>query len=215
VERGSPVADDFYLVAHEERSGRCLVPQRVASLGLAAGLLAELVLSGHVQVINGRVFHRHAPAPPQDRVSRELLALVFETGAGAGVGNWLDLLTSNAVRNVRYRLTLAGSLTEVQIPRMLRRRRRAHLPTDPNAAAWPAIRLANALSGGEPMTTEDMVLSSLVAVTGLLDSVLWLKPDHEPGFLRAAVVRQALPAGLGELVAHVDVAVGRAVLAGR
>jgi len=211
----SRVADDFYLVAHEERSGRCLVPPRVVGVGLAAGLLAELVLSGHLQVISGRVFPRPVDLPPGGRVLRELLSAVHEARMGTGVGDWLDVLTREAVRNVRYRLTLDGTLTEVAVPRLLGRRRRAHLPTDVNAAAWPAIRLANELSRGEPMTPGDMVLSSLVAVTGLLDVVLWLKPDHEPGFLRAAVVREALPAGLGELVAHVDVAVGRSVLAGR
>jgi len=209
------VADDFYLVAHGERSGRCLVPSRVAGLGSAAGLLAELILSGHLQVIRDRVFPRPAEPPPGDRVLRELLSAVHESRLGTGVGDWLDVLTPQAVRNVRYRLTLDGTLAEVAVPRLLGRRRRRHLPTDGNAAAWPAIRLANALSRGEPMTPGDMVLSSLVAVTGLLDSVLWLKPDHEPGFPRAAVVREALPAGLGELVAHVDVAVGRSVLAGR
>jgi hypothetical protein len=89
------------------------------------------------------------------------------------------------------------------------------LPRDPNAAAWPGIRLAKHLSEGVELTVSDLVLTELVQVTGLLPSVLWFKPDHGPGYARAAAVRELLPADLAALVAYVDAAVGQGVLAGR
>ena len=211
----SRVADDFYLVAHEERSGRCLVPSRVVGAGLAAGLVAELLLSGHLQVIEGRVFPVPVESLPGDPVGRGLLDAVYGSRSGRGVADWLTHLSVDAVSDVRSRLVLDGGLARTAVRGLLGRRRTVFLSTDPNAAVWPAIRLANELSRGEPMSPQDIVLAGLVSVTGLLDTVLWLRPDHEPGFARAVEVRRVLPAGLAEVVAHLEVAVGRTVLAGR
>ncbi|HTX83306.1 MAG TPA: GPP34 family phosphoprotein [Streptosporangiaceae bacterium] len=49
------LADDLYLMAHDERSGRQLLSARAAGLGLAGALLAELVLAGCVGIASGRV----------------------------------------------------------------------------------------------------------------------------------------------------------------
>jgi len=50
------VADDLYLIAHDDRSGRCRVSGRVAGLGLAAAILAELVLAELVTVHAGGIY---------------------------------------------------------------------------------------------------------------------------------------------------------------
>ena len=42
------VGDDLWLVAHDDRSGKPLLPQRQLGTGLAAGLLAELMLGGSI-----------------------------------------------------------------------------------------------------------------------------------------------------------------------
>jgi Golgi phosphoprotein 3 (GPP34) len=42
------VADDLYLMAHHEISGKPYVQSRALSLGLAGGLLAELMLAGQI-----------------------------------------------------------------------------------------------------------------------------------------------------------------------
>jgi hypothetical protein len=90
-----------------------------------------------------------------------------------------------------------------------------HVPVDPNRAVWPAIRLAKHLSLELPLTLADRVLTGLVQAVGLLDHVLWLKPDHEPGWECARQVCRELPEGLGSLAGYLDAAVGQGVLAGR
>ena len=44
------LADDLYLVAHHELTGRPHLQPRAAGLGLAGGLLAELMLSGSLRL---------------------------------------------------------------------------------------------------------------------------------------------------------------------
>jgi Golgi phosphoprotein 3 (GPP34) len=49
------LADDLYMLAHDDRSGRPYLRARAAGLGLAAALLAELVLEGRLLVGPGVV----------------------------------------------------------------------------------------------------------------------------------------------------------------
>lgn len=49
------LADDLYLIAHHERTGRPLLSPRAAGLGLAGALLAELVLARFGPKANGRI----------------------------------------------------------------------------------------------------------------------------------------------------------------
>src|SRR5512141_1490035 len=106
----STLANDFYLVAHDDRSGRCRIPARAAALGLAAGLLAELVLGEHVRVVAGRVVPGGAARPPQDRGLRDLAGQVVAT-CPADVGWWLGRTAPAAVELIRYRLVLDGLVT--------------------------------------------------------------------------------------------------------
>ena len=63
------VADDLYLMAHHDVSGKPLLSPRAAGLGLAGGLVAELVLAGAVQVSAGGLAVTGPPAVwrPADR----------------------------------------------------------------------------------------------------------------------------------------------------
>lgn len=49
------LADDLYLMAHHETSGRPLLQPRAAGLGLAGGLLAELILAGAIEISPGGI----------------------------------------------------------------------------------------------------------------------------------------------------------------
>jgi hypothetical protein len=204
----------LFLIAHDERSGRCRVSVRAVGLGLAAGVLAELVLTGHAGVCQGRLVPGPAPLPPEDGMLAEVRGLVDLRRHDGVLAEWLRFLAVEAADDVRHRLVADGVLTAVSARRVVRRRV-VQVPADPNQAVWPAIRLAKHLSAGLSLSLADRVLTGLVMAVGLLDHVLWCRPDHEPGWDRARQVRQELPAGLWELVAHADAAVGQGVLTGR
>lgn len=44
------VADDLYLIAHHEINGKPYVQPRTLGLGLAGGLVTELMLAGHISL---------------------------------------------------------------------------------------------------------------------------------------------------------------------
>ena len=62
------LADQFYLIAHEDRTGRSRLHPRATGLGLAAGLVGELLLLDRVRVNGGEVTVM-SPDPPGDAVS--------------------------------------------------------------------------------------------------------------------------------------------------
>src|SRR5262249_22008053 len=70
------LADDLYLMAHHEVSGKPLLQPRAVGLGLAGALLAELLLAGRVRVGPGGVVVAEA-APSGDALADSVLALVL------------------------------------------------------------------------------------------------------------------------------------------
>ena len=217
----SRVADDLYLIAHDERSGRCRVPERVAGLGLAAALLGELMLSGHLTLHAGGVYPlpiqdpvQGSPVEPGDRLLQAVLHLVRDPRQDRDLGIWLTFLAAEAVPDVRRRLLEDGVLARVAV-RRVGVRRVLHLPTDPNAAVWPGIRLAGLLSRRDPVTAADAALVCIVAAIGLLGHVLWFPDEHAPGWEHTEAIRRSLPPVLAHLVARAEAAVGDRVMTHR
>jgi hypothetical protein len=212
--RVSRLADDYYLICFQEQTGRAVVTDAVAGLGLAGGLLAELVLGGHLLVHDNLLYPAAGVAPPSDLALWEVLHAVAGQRRPQGVGTWLRFLATDAVTDVRHRMCTAGLLARVRTRRLGVTAKDRYLPTDSNAAAWQAIRLANQLCARDPMPLPDAVLAGLVNACGLLKHVLWA-PEHAAGFGHADHLRHQLPAPLVAVVAHTEAAVGQHVLTRR
>jgi hypothetical protein len=60
------LADDLYLMAHHEVTGKPYLQPRAAGLGLAGALLAELMLSGTLCLWRGGVAVADRPRPGMD-----------------------------------------------------------------------------------------------------------------------------------------------------
>jgi hypothetical protein len=211
-ERVGRLTDDLYLICFAEQTGRAVVTDAVAALGLAGGLLAELVLGGHLLVHDGLLYPAAGVAAPSDLPLWEVLHAVAGQRRPQPVETWLRFLATDAATDVRRRMCAAGLLVRVRTRRLGAKER--YLPTDSNTAAWPAIRLANQLCSGQPVPLQEAVLAGLVHAAGLLKHVLW-GPEHAPGFGHADHLRQLLPTPLAVVVAHTEAAVGQHVLTRR
>jgi hypothetical protein len=205
------LSDDLYSICFQEQTGRAVVTEAVAGLGLAGGLLAELVLGGHLLVHDGLLYPAAGVAPPNDLPLWEVLHAVAGQQQPLEVGTWLRFLAPEAVTDVRHRMRNAGLLARVRTRRLGVTGRDRYLPADSNAAAWPAIRLANQLCARDPVPLPDAVLAGLVHACGLLKHVLW-GPEHAAGFGHADRLRRLLPAPVAAVVAHTEAAVGQHVL---
>lgn len=103
------LADDLFLMAHDDVTGRAFLHRRVLGLGLAGGLLAELMLPGLLGIWQGRVVAASA-AGPADPLGRGVLGHVLAEREGHQLRDWLTFLARTSVTDVALRLERAGYL---------------------------------------------------------------------------------------------------------
>jgi hypothetical protein len=207
------LADELFCIAHDDRTGRCRLHPRVLGLGLAAGLLGELVLWGRLDVRDGQVRVLRGD-PPADALAHATVELLVAQPQYRDVAVWLAFLAETSVESVARRLTVAGVWRAVE-QRRWGRTRIGRVPVDGNAVVWRSMRLARLLTSGGPMTVPDVVLAGLVQATGLTDVVLWQPATREVGRARVDHAVGGLPWPLYHLVAHAQAAIGDAVLTPR
>jgi hypothetical protein len=214
---GSALGDQFFLIAHEDRTGRSRLHPRATALGLAAALIGELMLLNRIRVAGGelRVVSRE---PPGDALAHTVLDLLLAQPQHREVRTWLAFLAQEAAIGVGERLLRAGVVESVTRRRLLGAQTTVYMPTSPdqrNAAAWAPARLANLLVQGRSMDVADRTLAGLVLATGLTRHVLWDVTAHRPGITHLYAVVESLPAELRELVEQAEASVGSVLAAGR
>jgi Golgi phosphoprotein 3 (GPP34) len=161
------VADDLFLLAHDDRSGRRRLAARPLGLGLAAGLLAELMLGDRpaIRLGPGGVL-RVAREVPRTVVSRHpLLRQVDLEPALHPVPDWLAFLARSAARDVGARLEQAGYLNRAS--RQLPGRAARLVPADASWAFAPVNRVAAALDPRRRWEPYAAALAGLAYACGL------------------------------------------------
>ncbi|SDM85848.1 GOLPH3/VPS74 family protein [Allokutzneria albata] len=202
------LADDYYLIAHDDVTGTARCGEGRAGLGLAGALLGELVLFGSIDIERRNIVLLDAPSPG-DALARALLEELVRNSDVTSVPDWLQYLSQKAQSQVVQRLLHAGHIRPTEVRRMLQTRT-VYVPTDMNVAAWAAARLANALTKNEQLSVPDVVLSGLVVATELEAEVF----QHAAHEVARPLRRQltGLPAALRALLSETEAAVGDAVL---
>lgn len=162
------LADDFYLMSHDSMSGEPLLTERVAGLGLAAALLAELAVHRRIDLAGDSVVVIDR-SPPPDALTRRMLGVI--QAERHAVRDWLAFFGRTAVDDVAARLVHLGHLGRrgSRIPWRTTR----WAPLHPNSAALPGATLCTKLIRGEPLGEHDTILAGLTAVTGLDEQLLW------------------------------------------
>jgi hypothetical protein len=193
------VADDLFLLAHDDRSGRPRLAARPLGLGLAAGLLAELMLGNQPAITVGEDGAlRIAREVPGTAISRHpLLSQVDLEPVLHPVPDWLAFLARDAARDVGTRLEQAGYLTRAG--RRFPGRPARLVPADADWAFAPVNRVAAGLDPRRLWEPYTAALAGLAYACGLgfrveqyltagrtvEDTVSGLTPDLQ------ALIRQA------------------------
>jgi hypothetical protein len=212
----SVLADQYFLIAHEDRTGRSRLHPRATGLGLAASLLGELMLEGRLRIIEGDL-HIVSRQPPSDALSHDILDLLIAQPQHREVRTWLAFLSQDAAIRVGERLMRLGAVEPVTRRRMLSTQT-LYMPNSAeqrNAAAWAPARLANLLVRGLDMNISDRVLAGLIAATGLTRHVLYDFEVHRHAFQTLPDAISSLPMDLRELIEYTESSVGSALTAGR
>jgi hypothetical protein len=203
------LADEFFCIAHDDRTGRAHLSPRVLGLGLAAGLLGELVLFGRIDLAD-REIRVERREPPPDALAHATLEQILAQ-PHRDLRTCLAHLSGSAVGSVANRLTVAGTWQRRE-QRRLGRARVGYLPIDVNTVAWRSMRLARLLISPEPIGHPDAVLAGLVAATNLTSVVLWQPDSRAAGAARIDAEVARLPWSLYHLLAFTLTAVGDTAL---
>ncbi len=201
------VGDDLYLMAHDDASGRLLLEPRGLGLGLAGGLLAELMLarSGGLRrdgtVAVGGTW-------PAGELAQQVFRLI-EAEQSLPVRDWLGFLALTAPDDIARRLGQAGYLTQAR--HRLSWRRPRWVLVDPDWAFAPLLRVRAALDPSRSCSAYDAVLTGLAAACGLRFRI---EQYLTPGRSIAEAARQ-LPPDLRELIAQTQAAADSSVLSRR
>ena len=203
------VADDLYLLAHHDVTGKPLLQPRQLGIGLAGGLLAELMLGGSIclrpdgVVLPGRTW-------PGDELARHVRDLVAAEQEPHPVREWLLFLARSAANDVARRLERSGYLTRAggRIPWRPRR----WVPVNADWAFAPLLRVRAALDPARPVSAHGAVLAGLAIACGL---GFRLDQYQIPGGHSLEQAIGQFPPHLRELIAQTQAAIDGAVLAHR
>ena len=180
------LADDLYLIAHNDISGKPLLQPRALGIGLAGGLLAELMLPGAIRLSRGTVIAA-AGKPPGDPLARSVLSLVASE-SNLPARDLLLYLARNAAQDIGQRLEQAGYLARAGGWRL--RRSPRWVPVDADSAFAPLVRVkAAALSAHGPEASQHLLLGGLAAACGLGHQLALYLPAGAGGQLEDATPR--------------------------
>ncbi|MBQ1047808.1 GPP34 family phosphoprotein [Micromonospora sp. C51] len=207
------LANDFYLVAHDDVSGRRNLSSGAVAFGLAGALLGELVLEGKISIDNGRLLlPMSGTIPPADALAHMVFEQIIRDPDDYTVRNRILYLSATALDQVADRLVKAGQLQR-QVSRSMFGRRVSYVPTDSTEAARPMVKLSYHVNGQRPLDMCGLTLAGLVETTGLSRTVLPTAQAEDLAFLRRDLPRMWRP--LRELVDEVGAVIGDAVLSHR
>lgn len=201
------IADDLYLISHNDRTGRPLLQQRALGLGIAGGLLAELMLGGAIRIEPDGTLTARNSWPP-DEAARRARDLVSAERHPLPVRDWLAFLAMSCARDVAGRLEQDGYL--IRCGRMPGRQR--YRPASPEWAFAPILRVGACLDASRDLRAHDTVLAGLAIAAGLWFRLeQYIKPA---GRSLDAAITQLHPA-LRALITQTQAAVDSTIRSGR
>jgi hypothetical protein len=203
------VADDLYLLAHDDRTGRPSLGPRPLGIGLAGALLAELMLGGSIGLWpDGSVAaHRSWPGDELGRRVRDQIAAEREPHP---LREWLLFLGRGAAEDVAQRLEGAGYLRHARswVPGRPGR----WVPVDANWAFASILRVRSALDPARPSGPREAALAGLAVACGL---GFRIAQSRGPGDRTVEEATGQLVPELRHLIAQTQAAVDSAVLSHR
>jgi Golgi phosphoprotein 3 (GPP34) len=156
-----PLADELFLVGHDQYSGKAQVDDRALDTGLVGGVLGEMVLSGRLGVDADTMIEVWDRRPYGDRVTDAALAEVLKQDHPHSARSWVEYLRDHVRTMVAARLVLRG-LIQQQFSRQ-----RRFPAVDPVLAAAPQARLRFMLDRPGTADEQTAALGALMLATGL------------------------------------------------
>jgi len=206
------LADDFYLIGLDGRTNRPRLHAKAMGLGVAAALLAELVLANYIRINNSRIEVAYRHYAPEAREHADMLSrIIAEPQHHLPV--WLAYFAQTSTDTVQERL-VARRFMHVE-SRGVIRAKQSYVPIDPMAVEWRSLRIARVISRRDIRTWEDLTIIGLIVATGLTEAVMWnAEPEDRDNLLSILRYLNDEPS-LHALITQVEQLIAAAVLAQR
>jgi hypothetical protein len=161
-------------------TGKPRLRHRALGLGLAGGLLGELVLRGiFIRVWRGLVIPGGGPSPA-DALTHTVLGAVAGDGEHLLARDWLLFLARTSADDVATRLVAAGFLTRARTAGRWLGRSPRWVPADPDSAYAALVRVKTAVDACGPVPVQHVLLGRLGTACGLghqMSLYLPLRPE--------------------------------------
>ncbi len=207
------IADDFYLMALDERSGRPRLHNRAMGLGLAAALLCELVMAEHLTVKSDRLIALVNPVHVADPIHARMLDHV-NAEPDHEVPVWLSFFAQSAPDAVAERLVARGMLT-VEMARGLIRSKPVYVPVDMVQVSWRGLRIEQVIARGDAPEPSERALVGLACATGLIEPLLANNVVDLQGNVATILSALLTDAALHTLIFQVEALIAASVLGSR
>lgn len=196
------LAEQFFLISHDEFSGRPAVSHELVECGLVGAVLGGLVIEGRLAIKEGKVVVLDG-LPGDDELTNRLVRTVDQQPANHRVRTWAEQLGSYIYPVVAGRLVAAGTLRRDRSRSLFGRQSDRYPAVDLYHAARPRLLLNHVVRHREEMDLDQAVVIALLAAVGI-EVVLGL--DLNRDVLRRVIssLIDAMPMQLQELLAGID-----------
>jgi hypothetical protein len=206
------LADDFYLIGLDGRTNRPRLHAKAMGLGVAAALLAELVLANYIRITNSRIEVAYRHYAPEAREHADMLSrIIAEPQHHLPV--WLAYFAQTSTDIVQERL-VARRFMHIE-SRGVIRSKQSYVPVDPMAVEWRSLRIARVISRRDIRTWEDLTIIGLIVATGLTEPVMWNAAAEDRDNLVSILRYLNDEPSLHALITQVEQLIAAAVLAQR
>jgi hypothetical protein len=200
------LADELFMVGHNEYTGKTVINQEMLDAGLAGAALCELILQRRVNVVAGKVAVDD-PRPWGDPVTDVVLREIHSRGNEFVPRAWIEHLRGNVGEVVAQRVVGLGMARRDEQRSGLSRKVTVRYPAvNALTATRPLVRLSYYLQRPAQIDAQTATLAALVKATGLEQRIMleWTRQEVTDS-IAAIVVR--LPAPLREVILGVEGAV--------
>jgi hypothetical protein len=194
------LAAGFFLIAHDEFTGKLRIARDRLGHGLVAAELAQLLIAGRIAIADGRVVLTDSYAAEPNDVDRYVLDTVQRHQSVRSVRAWVESLAEPLSELIARRLEDLGIVRREAGGGLVRRRPDRFPGVDLLTAARPRMRLERMIR-----TPKELDLPGAFTITLLwaLDAADALDPEIDRAAARELVgqVNQHLPADLHSVLA--------------
>jgi Golgi phosphoprotein 3 (GPP34) len=203
------LADEFFLVNHDHRTGKPAIRRDLLGAGLVTALLAELIIDGRLAMDDGRVTVLDCSSHG-DQATDFMVSSIAAQQATYPVRTWTENLDDTAYELTARRLIECGTVRRVR-PRRLMGPRRDLFPAAMCAPVESLLRLNAVIKNPAGADIHGAVSVVLIATVGATH-VLVTDLDRERVRTSVTELANGLPADLKELVVGFEAAVATRLL---